>query len=212
MAKLCATDFHFFCFFHFRSAFSASYGTFRKLITQPFRHNPRSGSWGEWGPWGDCSRTCGAGVSFGVRSCDNPRPAYGGDPCYGEKEVWKSHANLEHFLKAFFQEFRLCNIEECLDSSTDFRAEQCQNLFEFISQESLPFGGQDLRGRQEWTPFESENEDRKCELICASKSSGEKYQTGENVIDGTKCSYDEPSNICVQGKCIQVGCDKVKIN
>jgi hypothetical protein len=37
----------------------------------------------------------------------------------------------------------------------------------------------------------------------------EYYQTGENVIDGTKCSYDNPDNICVQGKCIQLGCDKV---
>ena len=29
------------------------------------------------------------------------------------------------------------------------------------------------------------------------------------MIDGTPCSYDHPSNMCVQGKCIQVGCDRI---
>ena len=33
--------------------------------------------------------------------------------------------------------------------------------------------------------------------------------TADNVIDGTPCSYDHPSNICVQGECINVGCDKI---
>ncbi|CAB4067357.1 ADAMTS3 [Lepeophtheirus salmonis] len=33
--------------------------------------------------------------------------------------------------------------------------------------------------------------------------------SGENVIDGTLCSYDDPSNICVQGKCLILGCDKI---
>ena len=28
------------------------------------------------------------------------------------------------------------------------------------------------------------------------------------MIDGTPCSYDHPSDICVQGKCIKMGCDK----
>ena len=37
----------------------------------------------------------------------------------------------------------------------------------------------------------------------------EYYQTGENVVDGTKCSYDKPNDICIQGKCVELGCDKV---
>ena len=36
------------------------------------------------------------------------------------------------------------------------------------------------------------------------------YQnTPDNVLDGTPCSYDHPSNICVQGQCINVGCDRI---
>ena len=29
------------------------------------------------------------------------------------------------------------------------------------------------------------------------------------MIDGTPCSYDHPSNMCVQGECIKVGCDRI---
>ena len=78
-------------------------------------HNKRAGAWAEWAQWGECSRTCGAGVAFRARSCDNPRPAYGGEPCYGDRE-----------------QYRTCHISACRHLS-DFRAEQCRNLFELIS-------------------------------------------------------------------------------
>ena len=38
----------------------------------------------------------------------------------------------------------------------------------------------------------------------------EYYNTRDNVIDGTPCSYDQPSNLCVQGQCIEVGCDRIR--
>ena len=31
------------------------------------------GGWGPWRNYSECSRTCGAGVSFTERHCDNPR-------------------------------------------------------------------------------------------------------------------------------------------
>ena len=31
-----------------------------------------NGEWGEWGGWSECSRSCGAGVSYRQRHCDNP--------------------------------------------------------------------------------------------------------------------------------------------
>ena len=33
--------------------------------------------------------------------------------------------------------------------------------------------------------------------------------TADNVVDGTPCSYDDASNMCVQGECVKVGCDKI---
>ncbi|CAG2185511.1 unnamed protein product [Mytilus edulis] len=37
------------------------------------------GFWGSWGPWsGSCSVTCGKGVQFRIRTCDNPAPTYKG--------------------------------------------------------------------------------------------------------------------------------------
>ncbi|KAK3584792.1 hypothetical protein CHS0354_021253 [Potamilus streckersoni] len=32
------------------------------------------GSWGEWGSWTSCSRTCGRGIMYRQRKCDNPKP------------------------------------------------------------------------------------------------------------------------------------------
>jgi hypothetical protein len=39
----------------------------------PVTHNPRDGGWSEWSAWSPCSRTCGFGVTFRSRICDNPR-------------------------------------------------------------------------------------------------------------------------------------------
>ncbi|XP_076113353.1 uncharacterized protein LOC143081005, partial [Mytilus galloprovincialis] len=40
------------------------------------------GFWGSWGPWsGSCSVTCGKGVQFRNRTCDNPAPTYNGKNC-----------------------------------------------------------------------------------------------------------------------------------
>ena len=60
-----------------------------------------------------------------------------------------------------------------------------------------------------WFPYEHSDPEYKCKLNCFSRDTREYYQTGENVIDGTPCSYDNPSDVCVQGKCIKLGCDKV---
>ncbi|XP_070574887.1 SCO-spondin-like [Ptychodera flava] len=48
--------------------------------------DPVHGQWGEWNPWyygGRCeTETCGSNVrDFRFRSCDNPKPANGGDDC-----------------------------------------------------------------------------------------------------------------------------------
>ena len=101
----------------------------------------------------------------------------------------------------------------------DFRAEQCQSEF-FIAapeEDKKEFG-------QSWIPFEQEDNDFKCKLACYNRESKvreaacvlansapsqEYYNTRDNVIDGTPCSYDQPANLCVQGQCINVGCDRI---
>lgn len=39
---------------------------------------------------------------------------------------------------------------------------------------------------------------QKCKLNCLSLQTGEIFHSGENLIDGTKCSYDDEGDICVQ--------------
>ncbi|XP_022103007.1 sushi, von Willebrand factor type A, EGF and pentraxin domain-containing protein 1-like [Acanthaster planci] len=42
------------------------------------------GGWSPWPPFNDCTKTCGGGIQVRSRSCDNPRPFNGGQPCPGE--------------------------------------------------------------------------------------------------------------------------------
>ncbi|TRY75432.1 hypothetical protein TCAL_00704 [Tigriopus californicus] len=162
----------------------------RRRNEDGLRHNPQAGGWSQWGSWEDCSRTCGTGVAFRARKCDNPRPTYGGEQCRGDAE-----------------EFRLCNLNPC-PKAGDFRAQQCSDLFELISMNP---GQQSSRSKMTWYPYEHELEDYKCKLTCHNRESREYYQTGENVIDGTSCSYDHPSDVCIQGKCVKLGCDMTEM-
>ena len=44
---------------------------------------PQHGNWAGWSRWSSCSKTCGGGTRFRNRTCSNPPPAYGGEPCHG---------------------------------------------------------------------------------------------------------------------------------
>lgn len=48
------------------------------------------GNWGSWGPWGQCSRTCGGGVQFAYRHCNNPAPRNNGRYCTGKRAIYRS--------------------------------------------------------------------------------------------------------------------------
>lgn len=129
-------------------------------------------------------------------------PAHGGSDCFGVPEEWK-----------------LCNINPCPIPLGDIRAEQCDRLPTIID-----FNNSNKTGMQ-WLPYESDEciklftvpnatrtkhlflDDMKCKLICISQNSRELFVTDENLIDGTPCSYENSTNICIQGICHTFGCD-----
>ncbi|XP_018318532.1 A disintegrin and metalloproteinase with thrombospondin motifs 2 isoform X2 [Agrilus planipennis] len=154
-----------------------------KFGMDPVIHNPQDGGWSDWSEWGACSRSCGTGVQFRTRKCDNPLPSYGGSECFGLSEEW-----------------RVCNLEKCPGPMTDIRAQQCNRLPQILKL-------RDQRANVTWLPYESDDERLKCQLICLGKETRELFVTGENLLDGTPCSYDNGSDICIQGLCQPVGCD-----
>ncbi|XP_066430166.1 A disintegrin and metalloproteinase with thrombospondin motifs 3 isoform X3 [Eleutherodactylus coqui] len=142
----------------------------------------QDGNWGAWTKFGTCSRTCGIGVRFRTRQCNNPMPVNGGQDCPG----------LNY-------EYQLCNTEECPKHFEDFRAQQCQqknSQFEFHN------------AKHHWLPYEHPDASKRCQLYCQSKQTGDVASMKQLAHDGTRCSYKDPYSICVRGECVKVGCDK----
>ncbi|XP_063733149.1 A disintegrin and metalloproteinase with thrombospondin motifs 2-like isoform X2 [Eleginops maclovinus] len=143
----------------------------------------QDGNWGSWSEFGQCSRTCGGGVQFRTRDCDNPRPANGGRTCVG----------------ATYQ-FQMCNTNECEDIYSDTREEQCHAWdprFEIHS------------NKHQWLPYEHTDSNKRCQLHCQSKETRDVVSMQRMVLDGTRCSYKDPHSVCVRGECEKVGCDGV---
>lgn len=47
---------------------------------------PVIGNWSPWSPWGECTATCAVGLQPRFRTCTDPPPMYGGEPCPGISE------------------------------------------------------------------------------------------------------------------------------
>uniref|UniRef100_A0A8D0HKS9 A disintegrin and metalloproteinase with thrombospondin motifs 1 n=1 Tax=Sphenodon punctatus TaxID=8508 RepID=A0A8D0HKS9_SPHPU len=148
---------------------------------------PVHGGWGSWGPWGDCSRTCGGGVQYSFRECENPVPKNGGKYCEGKRVQYRS-----------------CNIEDCQDNNgKTLREEQCESHNDFSKS---PFGSGPA---VEWTPkFAGVSPKDRCKLVCRAKGTGYFFVLQPKVVDGTSCSPDSTS-VCVQGQCVKAGCDRM---
>ncbi|KAM7397386.1 hypothetical protein PAMA_005609 [Pampus argenteus] len=140
----------------------------------------QDGSWGTWSPFGSCSRTCGGGVRFRARQCDNPVPANGGRTCFGNS-----------------YEFQLCSQEDC-PPMTDFREDQCKVWNPFFEHEGR---------KHHWLPYQHPNPDERCRLFCQSKETAAVVSMNRMVHDGTACSYSDAHSVCVRGECEHVGCD-----
>ncbi|XP_051949325.1 A disintegrin and metalloproteinase with thrombospondin motifs 3 isoform X2 [Xyrauchen texanus] len=142
----------------------------------------QDGAWGAWSKYGSCSRSCGKGVRFRTRQCNNPVPSNGGQDCPGVN-----------------YEYQLCNTDDCPKHFEDFRAQQCQlrnSHFEY----------QDAK--HHWLPYEHPDAYKRCHLYCQSKETGDVAYMKQLVHDGTRCSYKDPYSICVRGECVKVGCDR----
>uniref|UniRef100_A0A8C2GA54 ADAM metallopeptidase with thrombospondin type 1 motif, 2 n=1 Tax=Cyprinus carpio TaxID=7962 RepID=A0A8C2GA54_CYPCA len=143
----------------------------------------QDGHWGQWTKFGSCSRTCGGGVQFRTRECNNPSPANGGRTCYGNN-----------------YEFQICNMEECAKALADFREEQCKMWNPHFEHEGT---------KHHWLPYEHPEPEERCQLYCQSKETGDVISMKRMVHDGTRCSYKDPYSVCVRGECEKVGCDNI---
>ncbi|XP_021331662.2 A disintegrin and metalloproteinase with thrombospondin motifs 3 isoform X2 [Danio rerio] len=142
----------------------------------------QDGAWGAWSKYGSCSRSCGMGVRFRTRQCNNPVPSNGGQDCPGVN-----------------YEYQLCNTDDCPKHFEDFRAQQCQlrnSHFEYQN------------AKHHWLPYEHPDANKRCHLYCQSKETGDVAYMKQLVHDGTRCSYKDPYSICVRGECVKVGCDR----
>ncbi|XP_037549289.1 A disintegrin and metalloproteinase with thrombospondin motifs 17 [Nematolebias whitei] len=69
------------------------------------------GDWSSWSQWSMCSRTCGTGVQFRQRKCDNPPPGPDGRHC--------PESSVEH---------KACEGHPCPKGAPGFRDLQCFSL------------------------------------------------------------------------------------
>ncbi|CAL8336148.1 unnamed protein product [Boreogadus saida] len=144
------------------------------------------GGWGLWGSWRECSRTCGGGVEFSYRECQDPVPQNGGRYCEGQRVQYRS-----------------CNPQPCEDSDgKSFREQQCEK---YNSPHYLDFNGH----MKEWIPkYAGVSPRDRCKLFCITRDSSEFKVFQAKVIDGTTCGPDTTS-VCVQGQCVKAGCDQL---
>ncbi|KAM8974329.1 ADAMTS-like protein 5 [Pelodytes ibericus] len=93
------------------------------------------------------------------------------------------------------RQYQLCNTKVCTSGVTDFRHFQCS------AYNSKPLMG----NYYNWIPFHSGHSE--CELSCLAKGQNFYYNFGR-VLDGTSCRVDN-DGICINGQCLQVGCDLI---
>ncbi|KAG9349674.1 hypothetical protein JZ751_028122 [Albula glossodonta] len=144
------------------------------------------GSWSSWGPWGSCSRSCGGGVQFAQRLCNNPPPRNNGRYCTGKRAIYRS-----------------CNVSPCPEPSKSFRLEQCEARNGY---QTDPKG---VKTFVEWVPkFAGVLPGDVCKLTCRAKGTGYYVVFSQRATDGTECR-PYSSSVCVKGKCVRTGCDGI---
>ncbi|XP_041371036.1 A disintegrin and metalloproteinase with thrombospondin motifs 12-like isoform X2 [Gigantopelta aegis] len=136
-----------------------------------------NGQWGRWAGWTECTRECGAGVSYSQRHCDNPPPSHGGKYCIGERK-----------------RYRICNTDVCPEGVPSFRHKQCSD-FNYV-----PYKNR----LHEWEPILTPH--TPCQLHCKPRDRFFSAMLKDMVTDGTPCTPGS-RNMCISGRCRHVGCD-----
>ncbi|XP_005880580.1 PREDICTED: A disintegrin and metalloproteinase with thrombospondin motifs 4 [Myotis brandtii] len=100
--------------------------------------------------------------------------------------------------------FRSCSSQDCpAGSALTFREEQC------AAYNHRPDLFKSFPGPMDWVPRYAGVAARdQCKLTCQARALGYYYVLEPRVVDGTPCSPDSTS-VCVQGRCIHAGCDRV---
>ncbi|XP_065917760.1 A disintegrin and metalloproteinase with thrombospondin motifs 4-like [Dysidea avara] len=151
---------------------------------------PIDGGWSAFGPYSTCSRTCGGGLRYRERQCNNPSPQFGGRTCSGESREYDA----------------LCNTDPCPAGSPSFIDQQC------AATNDRPFNGT-LYSWEEYTVTDiSTVIGDPCELVCATANTTTVLVVVREPVaqDGTPCkNTDSSTGVCVAGRCTPVGCDNV---
>ncbi|XP_041864682.1 A disintegrin and metalloproteinase with thrombospondin motifs 17 isoform X2 [Melanotaenia boesemani] len=137
------------------------------------------GDWSPWSQWSLCSRTCGTGVQFRQRKCDNPPPGPDGRHCPDN--------SVEH---------QACESPPCPKGSPSFRDLQCLSYDQHTGKSK----GSLLMAVT--------NDEKPCVLFCSPVGQDVPVLVADRVIDGTPCGPYE-SDLCVNGKCKKIGCDGI---
>ncbi|XP_063812459.1 A disintegrin and metalloproteinase with thrombospondin motifs 5 [Pseudophryne corroboree] len=144
------------------------------------------GNWGSWGPWGQCSRTCGGGVQFAYRHCNDPAPRNSGRYCTGKRAINRS-----------------CNVNPCPSNAKSFRQQQCE------ARNGYQTDAKGAKNFVEWFPkYAGIQAGDVCKLICQAKGTGYYVVFSQKVTDGTECR-PYSNSVCVKGKCVRTGCDGI---
>uniref|UniRef100_A0A8C1W3P4 Uncharacterized protein n=1 Tax=Cyprinus carpio TaxID=7962 RepID=A0A8C1W3P4_CYPCA len=137
------------------------------------------GSWSSWSEFSVCSRTCGGGITYRRRQCNNPRPAFGGTMC-----------------KEQDTEAELCNQES---TQLEFMSQQCS-----ATDQKLLSVSPDSSSVYTWIPAVGYSSgDAQCKLIRGSQFIDEMWCEAAHTAPRGSISA------CLGGKCQLFGCDGV---
>uniref|UniRef100_UPI00358E6071 A disintegrin and metalloproteinase with thrombospondin motifs 17-like n=1 Tax=Myxine glutinosa TaxID=7769 RepID=UPI00358E6071 len=142
---------------------------------------PQMEIWSAWSPWSSCSQSCGPGLHFRYRWCNNPVwPGVSDRSCNG--------TGIQHGV---------CTVAACSPGTPSWRDQQCQKHHQRNPPESQA---------RRWLSVL--RHDRPCALFCTNGSKDGAVQVAKTILDGTPCAFPK-TDVCYHGLCQIVGCDGI---